>query len=131
MTVFVDSSALYALLDADDANNGRATRSFTSLLGTDRLTTHSYVCLETTALLQRRIGLAAVRALVDDVLPALSVEWVDEQLHRAATSACLAAGHRDVSLVDWTSFELMRRRGITTALAYDDDFTLQGFALVS
>lgn len=129
MTVFVDSSALYALIDADDVNNRRAARSFTSLARNAVLVTHSYVCLETTALLQRRIGLRAVRALVDDVLPAIKVEWVDEELHGAATSACLAAGRREISLVDWTSFELMRRRAIATALAYDDDFVSQGFAL--
>ena len=33
----------------------------------------------------------------------------------------LAAGVRDVSLVDWTSFELMRRLGVAEAFAFDDD----------
>jgi predicted nucleic acid-binding protein len=42
-------------------------------------------------------------------------------------SALLAADRRDVSLVDWTSFELMRARGVSAALAYDDDFAAQGF----
>ena len=39
----------------------------------------------------------------------------------------LAAGRRNVSLVDWTSFELMRAKGITNALAFDDDFDERGF----
>jgi len=30
----------------------------------------------------------------------------------------------------WTSFEIMRRRGIGTAFAFDDDFARQGFELV-
>jgi predicted nucleic acid-binding protein len=55
------------------------------------------------------------------VLPA------DEALHAAATAALLAAGLREVSLVDWTSFELMRRLGATQAFAFDD-FARQGFA---
>lgn len=38
----------------------------------------------------------------------------------------LAAGRR-VSLVDWTSFLVMRRRGITTAFAFDADFAAEGF----
>jgi predicted nucleic acid-binding protein len=41
-------------------------------------------------------------------------------------AALLAAATSDVSLVDWTSFELMRRKGIETALAFDD-FERQGF----
>jgi uncharacterized protein len=45
-------------------------------------------------------------------------------------SAMLAAGQRDVSLVDWTSFELMRRLGVNTAFAFDDDFAEQGFDLL-
>jgi len=32
--------------------------------------------------------------------------------------------------VDWTSFELMRRRRVVRALAFDDDFVKQGFELV-
>jgi len=39
----------------------------------------------------------------------------------------LAAGRRDVSLVDWTSFELMRQRGVDHAFAFDVDLDDQGF----
>ena len=39
----------------------------------------------------------------------------------------LAGGQRAVSLVDWTSFLVMRRRGISTSFAFDDDFAAQGF----
>jgi predicted nucleic acid-binding protein len=130
VTVFVDSSAFYALIDMDDVNNERASLTFASLVGSRPLATHSYVCTETIALLQRRVGLAAVQGFVDDVFPLLSVEWVDEGLHRAATTACSAAGRRNVSFVDWTSFEQMRRRGISVAFAYDEDFAAQGFDLV-
>lgn len=129
MTVFVDTSALYAVLDRDDVEHSAAAKTLGSLLETDDLVTHSYVVVETTALVQRRLGMDAVRALADDLLPALETTWVDEELHSAAVSALLAAASRDVSLVDWTSFELMRRRSIGTAFAFDDDFTAQGFTL--
>ncbi len=68
-----------------------------------------------------------VRALVDDLLPTIRVQWVDDELHNAATAALLAAGRRDVSLVDWTSFELMRRRGIGRAFSFDQHFVAHGF----
>jgi predicted nucleic acid-binding protein len=42
----------------------------------------------------------------------------------------LAAVRRDVSLVDWVSFEVMRRSGIGTAFAFDRDFRRHGFATI-
>lgn len=94
------------------------------------LLTHSYALCETTALAQRRIGLRAVTQLHEEVLPLLEVEWVDGDLHAAAWAALRAARRRRVSLVDHVSFELMRRRRIDTAFAFDDDFRREGFALL-
>jgi uncharacterized protein len=42
------------------------------------LLTNNYVLLETTPLLQHRIGIAAVRALYEEVTPLLQVDWVSE-----------------------------------------------------
>ena len=130
MNVFIDTSAIYAVLDRDDVNHARAGESYVSLLDQASLLTHAYVVVEATALVQRRLGVEAVRLLVDDILPAVELTLVDEALHRAAVGAMLAAGDRDVSLVDWTSFELMRRRGVTEAFAFDDDFAKQGFGVL-
>jgi predicted nucleic acid-binding protein len=40
------------------------------------------------------------------------------------------AGQRDLSLVDFVSFELMRREGIRTAFTFDRHFAEQGFECV-
>lgn len=130
MTVFVDTSALYALLDADDENHRAAADAFASSTRTDVLVTHNYVVVETAALVQRRLGVEAVRSLVDDVLPPVELIWIDERLHRSATAAMIASGSARISLVDWTSFEAMRDQGIDRAMAFDDDFARQGFQLV-
>lgn len=129
--VFVDTSALYAILDGDDANHDTAASTWDALLDdtTLALRSSSYVLVEITALVQRRLGVEAVRSLDADVLPVLDLRWVDDALHRSAMSALLAQGHRGVSLVDWVSFIVMREEGLTTAFAYDDDFTSQGFRL--
>ncbi len=92
------------------------------------LLTHSYVLVETTALVQRRAGLEVVATLRDALMPALTVTWVDADLHRAALEATLA-GSRRVSLVDHTSFEVMRRRNLRRAFAFDDHFAWEGFVL--
>jgi predicted nucleic acid-binding protein len=128
--VFVDTSALYAVLDRDDDSHAAAARTLDALLDTTEFVTHAYVVVEATALVQARLGVAAVRALADDLLPALDIVYVDEALHRSATAALLAAGTRSVSLVDWTSFELMRLHRIQHAFAFDDDFTRQHFTVL-
>ena len=58
--IFVDTSALLALLDRDDEFHARAATVIRSLGADDALLTHEYVIVETTALAQRRLGLGAV-----------------------------------------------------------------------
>lgn len=55
------------------------------------------------------------------------VHWIDAEVHATGRAALMAANRRDLSLVDGTSFEVMRRRGIRRALALDEDFARQGF----
>jgi predicted nucleic acid-binding protein len=132
MSVFVDTSALLAVLDADDAYHGRAIRLWSDLVGGEEdLLTTSYVLVETFALAQARLGLPAARLLNDDVVPILRVTWVDEAIHRAAATAMLTAQRRHLSLVDCVSFEAMRRLGAERVFAFDRHFRQQGFTLVS
>lgn len=131
MPTFVDTSALYSLLDADDANHRQAGRWFSrwAATGTGVLLTHSYAVVETAALVQRRLGHTATRALFGDLLPVLSVHFVDEPLHRLAESAYLAAPDGP-SLVDCVSFHVMRMRGLSEAFAFDAHFKRQGLRTV-
>ena len=126
MTVFVDTSALFALLDADDERHREAAMVFATLAGSADLVTHNYVHVESIALTARRLGAEATGALLDDLLPTVRTVWVDEALHAAA----LAAFREDqsASLVDHVGFELMRQAGITAAFAFDADFAARGFA---
>ena len=129
MTEFVDTSAFFALLDADDHNRDRARTHLRDVIdGGIGLLTHEYVVVESTALIQRRLGLEALRRFVDDLLPVVEVAWVDEELHREAREALLAAGRRTVSLVDWTSFLVMRRHGVSAFIGQDEHFAREGFS---
>ena len=130
--VFLDTSALLALLDAADRFHEDAKRSWERLLNAVRarehvLLTHYAVVVESSALIARRLGMQAVRDLHEEVLPVAEVVWINEKLHARATAAMFAAGRRNVSLVDWLSFEVMRERRIRRAFTYDGDFTEQGF----
>jgi predicted nucleic acid-binding protein len=126
---FVDSSALYAILDASDTHHEEAL-TFAASMPAGDLLTHSYVVVEAVSLAHRRLSFAHVRQLLEELLPALPIRWITEDVHRAAVSAMVEAARRSVSLVDWVSFEIMRREGIDTAFAFDRDFAGQGFRVV-
>jgi predicted nucleic acid-binding protein len=131
VVTFVDTSALYAYLDASDANHGPARASLRAMLeARDDLVTTSYVVVETSALVQRRLGARAVRVLHEELLPIVRVTWVTETAHRLAVSAMLASLNRGVSLVDHVSFITMRELGLERALTFDEDFGSQGFDLI-
>jgi predicted nucleic acid-binding protein len=129
MTAFVDTSAFYAVFDRDDANHPAAKETWTKLLRerTTLLTTN-YVLVETTALLQHRLGVAAVRSFHEDVVPLLQVDWIVAEGHRAGVEAVLAAARKKLSLVDCVSFQTMRRTGVRTAFCFDAHFSEQGFS---
>lgn len=132
MTVFIDTSAFYALLDREDAHHRRAKKAWIQLLNDDNaLVTSNYIVIECSALIQNRLGMEALRSYHEDVLPLVNVEWIDEALHRSGVSALLAATRRKLSLVDCLSFEIMRKEGIKTTFAYDAHFEEQGFRSLS
>lgn len=128
MTVFMDTSAFLAVLDADDANHERASQIWRELITQEEtLVCSNYILVETFALVQNRLGMTAVRVLQNDILPMISVEWVDESLHRSGVSALITAGRRRLSLVDCTSFETMRRLGAQLAFTFDQHYAEQSF----
>lgn len=128
MSVLVDTSALFAVLDADDQNHERARETWTTLVtqGTTLICTDD-VLVETFALVQHRLGMEAVRVLQEDVVPLLRLEWVGERAHHAGVAAMLTAARRQLSLVDCVSFYTMRRLGIKAAFTFDQHFAEQGF----
>lgn len=92
--------------------------------------TTSYVVVETVALLQRRIGLDAVRDFADKLLPLCAVEWVTEGLYRRGMARLFRANQRDLSLVDCVSFEFLESEGIRDVVALDRHFAQAGFRLL-
>ena len=132
MTTFLDTSALLALLDEDDLNHSRADDAWRQLLGSDEpLVSTNYIVVESLALVQRRLGMEAVKALESDLLPLLELAWIDEATHRSALRAFLTVSRRQLSFVDCSSFEVMRKRGLSRAFAFDRHFSEQGFELIA
>ena len=84
MIVFVDTSAFYAVLDRDDQNHQAAAAAWKTLLeGGAILVTHSYVLVETCALIQNRLGLDALRIFEQNIVPLLTIEWITKVQHES------------------------------------------------
>ncbi len=130
-TVFVDTSAFYALMDSSDKHHAEAAALWTSLIKENsRLLTTNYVVLETMALLQNRLGFDAASLWYGDVLSVVEVLWANEYLHRLSFELWLSLGKRKLSLVDCVSFVAMRQRRSDRAFCFDRHFADEGFGIV-
>lgn len=129
--VFADTSALLAVLDADDARHAAALAGWRTLLNArTRFVTSNYVVMECSALVQHRLGMIHLRRLLSEVLLPVRVEWVTPEEHHAAQRTLLQADRRSLSWVDCTSFVVMQRFGIETCFAFDPHFAEQGFEVL-
>ena len=131
MNTFIDTAAFLAVLNANDQFHLLAKQSWEEMLASDStLFSSNYVILETTALLQHRFGVEAVRLFESDILPIIEIVWVEETVHKQGMSALLAANRRDLSLVDCTSFEIMRQIRLDSVFTFDPHFREQGFSVI-
>ena len=129
MSVVVDTSALFALLDRRDAHHAAAVAFWTDPDDED-LVTHAYVVVESVALVRSRLGPAGVTALVDDLLPGIRVEMVDRPLHEVSLVDFRGIGG-GTSLVDRVTLAFAARHGIHRAFAFDADLAGAGLAPVA
>ena len=131
MVVFVDTSALICLLDEEQDEHVRATRIWAELMdGRATLASTDYVRLEAWALLQNRLGLAAVQKFTENYLPVIDLHHVTEPQFAVAKTHVLGSGRKAISLVDASSFVVMREEVITHAFAFDRHFREHGFKLL-
>ena len=96
------------MLSSADRSHAQARVVFNRLAATENaLTTTSYVLVETYALVTRRLGLEAARAVREKIAPLLDVLWVAESLHERGLDRFIHRGSRSFSLVDAVSFEVL------------------------
>ncbi len=119
---FVDSSALVALVDRDDASHGAAVEAYRDLVRAGyKLFTTNYVVAETFDLLSTSLGTSVARQWLRDVK--LAVYHADEQDEQRARRLILRASpKRSLSVTDAVSLVVMERLGVTDAFAVDPSF---------
>ena len=122
-TVFVDTSAFFAVLDGTDPFHSEALGAFQRAANENwQLVTTNYVVHETWALIQNRLGWEGVEAFLDRLLPRCRTIWVDERLYTLGAARCRQMRLRRLSLTDCISFECMKQRGIREGIARDEHF---------
>ena len=128
--VFVDTSAWFAYANRADREHEAIKEVLASFQG--RLVTSNFVFDETITYCANRLGHRTATLLGNHLLTAQSIDLVrvqpDDEL--AAWNLFKERTDKQYSLTDCTSFTLMRRLRLTTALALDDDFTQEGFEVL-
>jgi uncharacterized protein len=131
MSVFIDTSAIFALIDSADEFNTEAERIFRNITGSDeKLLTSNYVILETIFLLQKFFGVTAVNDFKKKMLPMLGIIWVDESIHESALNSLIASQRKKVSLTDYCSFYILDNYKIDKVFTFDGYFEEKGYEIL-
>lgn len=129
--IFVDTSALFAMLAEEDAQHLSAVQTWKDILKKESLlSSNNYVLVECLALIQNRLGLEFVQHMRSSIVPFLSLDWIDEEYHQAIVGRLFATNRRSVSIVDHSAFETMQRLDIQTVFTFDPHFREQGFSVI-
>src|SRR5439155_18375849 len=125
MSLFVDTSVWYAAADSSEISNARAKAI---LAAGEPLITSDHVLIETWTLIRYRIHRRAAERFWEGLRSGVaSVETVGAADLQAACETGLSYRDQDFSIVDRTSFAVMRRLGIERAASFDDDFAVFRF----
>lgn len=126
--IFVDTSFWYALRVVRDPRHQEA-RTLLDSCGRRTLVTTNLVVGELWTLLVRRAGhdaaVRTIRALRRR--QGMRIDQVAVADEAAAWTWLIEHDEREYSFVDATSYAVMRRLGLTEALAFDGDFAAAGF----
>ncbi len=126
--IYIDTSALYALLDSSDRRHAQARDAWIQWSGSEeQFITSNYVLVESLALIRHRLGVEAARRFQVDFTPVLHIHWITPDLHAVGVAHLLTDSRRELSLVDCTSFAVMRALNLDRAFAFDQHFLEQGF----
>ncbi|MGE3508712.1 MAG: type II toxin-antitoxin system VapC family toxin [Vicinamibacterales bacterium] len=123
--VLWDSSAILALLDADDADHGRAVDVARQIADERRpVFITNYIEAEAHALLLRKLGRTVARQwLLASRLPVVAVTPAEEQ---RAKDILARHGDKDWTLCDAVSFAVLDARRVSRAFTFDHHFRQYG-----
>ena len=130
MKLLSDTSALLALLFADDQNH-RAAAVFARKSPQTRFVWTELILSEVVTRAQARAGAARAVGVTNDLLASRRYEllFVDAEILRGALSRMERFADKRLSLTDCASFEVIERLGLAGAFAFDRDFRDCGYRM--
>jgi len=130
MTIFIDSSAFYALCDQTDSNH-RSAIDFRSRLFSSReeMVSSNYVLNQTLERVSRRLGRNAARAFGEFSRKTGTIRFVrvDSTVEEDAWKIYNRFSGKSFSFADCTSFVIMNSLGIRRVFTFDRHFAEFGF----
>ncbi len=127
--VFVDTSGIVAAMNTRDEHHQAATKVFAALAQEGcALVITNYVRAETHALLVGRAGLDIAFRFLEET--SWSIEWVGPEDEEEAMEIMRRYRDKTFSLIDATSFVVMKRLGIDTAITFDRHFQQYGLKVL-
>lgn len=131
--ILVDTGAWFAVQVQDDEWHGEAVRTLRALVAAPHaLLTTNHVVGETYTLLRVVCGHAAAVRFLDRLEETRRLEriFVPEEVEGRAYRLLRQHADQDFSLVDATSFAVMRAERVRHAFAFDRHFSTAGFLRV-
>jgi predicted nucleic acid-binding protein len=124
-TLFVDTSAFYALADGDDRHHRGARAALQASAGTEPVMTSDHVVVESWLLICSRLGRRAAMKFWDALaIDVFTVVGVTAQDFRRGHEIVQEWSDQSFSIVDCTSFAIIERLAIDRALAFDAHFRI-------
>jgi predicted nucleic acid-binding protein len=125
MSLFVDTSIWYAAADKSETSNARAKAV---LAAGEPLVTTDHILIETWFLIRQRLGRRAAERFWEALRSGIAtVELVGAADLNTAWEIGRSYQDQDFSIVDRTSFAVMRRLGLLRAASLDNDFAVFRF----
>jgi predicted nucleic acid-binding protein len=125
VSLFVDTSMWYAAADSGDYSNDRAKAV---LRDGEALVTSDHVLVETWSLLHHKLGRNAAERFWEGLRSGIAaIETVGPADLETAWEIGFSWRDQDFSIVDRTSFAIMRRLGIERVASLDEDFAVFRF----
>jgi predicted nucleic acid-binding protein len=134
MSVFVDASAFYALLNKKDKLHREALSISKALAKTKEvLITSNYTLAEAYTVIRSKLGFPTASAFIAEIQKGgIQVAWIDSQIHNRGLEIFLETKEpKDLSFFDCVDLALMETLGIEKAFSFDRHFKALGIPLCS
>ena len=128
--IFVDTSAILALVSTADRFHEKADEVYRDMLHHgDQIITNSYVLVESSALIHRRLGFAPLQQFIHSIQGVWETIWIDRRTHEEVWSRMENRGGTRLSLVDW-SVIVSAENARSAIFTFDSDFALEGLFVI-